>query len=500
MKTKIVRVVDPAQQRAPARVPAPAVVEAAGREQRAQPDPVDRRRRAREPRGRVDREHAQATTANHIAHACETPRSFGISSSGRFTPPPLRAAAAACSPRRRPTARGGDEVAQDGGEALRVLVERVMARVREELQPGVGDEGVRGDPVRCRDHRVTLAPDDQRRHALSKIEAIGRAHPLARRIDDRACGVEEGAARPRVAQRREPERRSTHVGVRAQADPAHQRAGEPGDLARPPSREQREHPLGTGQRRRAEHPPDLLAQAAARHEREALDALGELVGELHRDPAAHRVADDGRALVPERGHQVAQPVGVGAERVVAARLGRAAVAEQVRRDDGVPLGQRRDHLAPGVRARGDPVDEQHDRSGPRRGVRDGVAVQAQLVPLQDAHAACSERAGTRRGGSGRPAGAASVGDGGEAHERPRVEADDRERDGQHDRIGDQGQPERARLRLALQDLLVAHERAREVRRRRHALGRDRRVLGQVDRARRRAARPLCRRSIDFHSP
>ena len=54
-----------------------------------------------------------------------------------------------------------------------------MARAGEQLQAGVGDEGVRGDPVRSGDHRVTLTPDDQRRHALSKIEAIGRADPLA---------------------------------------------------------------------------------------------------------------------------------------------------------------------------------------------------------------------------------------------------------------------------------------------------------------------------------
>ena len=75
----------------------------------------------------------------------------------------------------------------------------------------------------------------------------------------------------------------------------------------------------------------LAPEAAARHEDEALAALGELVGELHRDPAAERVADDRRPVVAERDHRVADGARVGAERVVAARLGRLAVAQQVGR-------------------------------------------------------------------------------------------------------------------------------------------------------------------------
>ena len=145
------------------------------------------------------------------------------------------------------------------------------------------------------------------------------------------------------------------------------------------------------------------------------------------------------------------------------------------------LGERRDHRAPGVGARGDPVDQQHDRPGPRRVVRDGVAVEAQLAPLQAAHAAATGcvRDAARR--LGRPEGAASLGDGREAHERPRVQGDDRERDQQHDRIADERQPARSLLRLALEDLLVAHERALERGPRGHLLGRDRRVVGEVDR-------------------
>ena len=79
----------------------------------------------------------------------------------------------------------------------------------------------------------------------------------------------------------------------------------------------------------------LAPEAAAGDEREALAALRELVGELHRDAAAERVADDGRLLVAEGEADVAQAAGERAERVVAARLRRLAVAEQVGGEDRV---------------------------------------------------------------------------------------------------------------------------------------------------------------------
>ncbi len=44
--------------------------------------------------------------------------------------------------------------------------------------------------------------------------------------------------------------------------------------------------------------------------------------------------------------QVAQAAGVGAEGVIADRLGRLAVAEQVGGDDVVAFGQRRHHVLP----------------------------------------------------------------------------------------------------------------------------------------------------------
>ena len=143
--------------------------------------------------------------------------------------------------------------------------------------------------------------------------------------------------------------------------------------------EQRQHELGAGQGRGAQQRMHLAAEAAAGDEHEALAALGELVGELHRDPAAERVADDRRAVVAERDHRVAHGARVGAERVVAARLRRLAVAEQVGREHGVLVGELVDRRLPLVRAAGDPVDEDDQRALAAVAKADAVAVKLDLV-------------------------------------------------------------------------------------------------------------------------
>ena len=88
----------------------------------------------------------------------------------------------------------------------------------------------------------------------------------------------------------------------------------------------------TGQRGAAEHRAHLLAEAATRHQRKPLDLVGELVEELHRDPAAERVADERRRLDADRGQKVADHRRVGADRVVAANRGGVTVADQVGND------------------------------------------------------------------------------------------------------------------------------------------------------------------------
>ena len=112
-------------------------------------------------------------------------------------------------------------------------------------------------------------------------------------------------------------------------------AAEPDEALR---RERGQDVVGDRQRRGAQQHVDVAAEPAAGDEHEPLGALGELVGELHRDAAAERVPDDRHAVVAERGDDVARAAGVGAERVVAARRRGLAVAEQVGRDHRVLLG------------------------------------------------------------------------------------------------------------------------------------------------------------------
>src|SRR5437588_460158 len=72
-------------------------------------------------------------------------------------------------------------------------------------------------------------------------------------------------------------------------------------------------------------------------------------------------------------------VRVGPAGVVAASLGRLAVAEEVGGNDGESLRQRRHHCPPGGRAEGKPVNEHHRRSLARHAIADGVAVELEVA-------------------------------------------------------------------------------------------------------------------------
>ena len=172
-----------------------------------------------------------------------------------------------------------------------------------------------------------------------------------------------------------------HVGVHAQPDAAEQTADEPAGAHDAVVDQEREHELRPRKAGGAQQRADLPAQAAAAHEDEPLAMLGELVGELHGHAAAERVPDEGRALVPQRQQQVADPARVGAQRVVPAGLGRLAVPEQVGGDDGEALGQVREHVGPCGRRRRDPVDQHERRPAAGRPEEDAVAVEGDLAQL-----------------------------------------------------------------------------------------------------------------------
>ena len=146
----------------------------------------------------------------------------------------------------------------------------------------------------------------------------------------------------------------------------------------------RDEEVGAGQRRGAQDRADLGAEPAAGDQDQPLDHLRELVGELHRDPAAERVADQRGALVAEREQQVAQAGGEAAQRVVAAAGRGGAVAGQVGGDHGVVAGQRLDHLAPVLGGAGHAVDQQQHRSLAAAEVADLATVQLRRPKLTSA--------------------------------------------------------------------------------------------------------------------
>ena len=90
----------------------------------------------------------------------------------------------------------------------------------------------------------------------------------------------------------------------------------------------------------------LATEATARHQNEALAAFGELVRELHRDPAAERVSDDRSTHLAERGEEVANRIRIGPERIVTPRLRGIPVAQEIGGDDRVALAEPGHHLLP----------------------------------------------------------------------------------------------------------------------------------------------------------
>ena len=217
---------------------------------------------------------------------------------------------------------------------------------------GVGD----------RDDRVALAPDDQQRQRLGQVEAVEGGDPLAVGADHRAQGRQERLAALGVGERRVAARDLGDVGGGPQAEqpePAAEHRARP--LPDPGGGGDEE--IGAGQRRRPQDRADVGAEAAAGDQHQALDHLRELVGELQRDAAAERVADQGRPLVAERQQQVAQPAGEAAQRVVAAagRRERRGRGSRGRSRCG-RSAERLDHRAPVLRGAGHAVDQQQQRS------------------------------------------------------------------------------------------------------------------------------------------
>ena len=221
------------------------------------------------------------------------------------------------------------------------------------------------------DHGVALAPHDQRRHLLGEVEPVGRGHVLPagstmpRRVRMKACRASSRSARrTRAASPRCRRPRACRAGSgsrRRRRSLRHalrrERAAGRVPSRAAPRRAAAGTPRGRGRRSRPAR--------GARCGRETGRRTG-------RHAAAERVADDRRVRVAERADQVANTARVGAERVVAARLRRVAVAEQVRRHHRVVLGERLDHVLPRLPAARDPVDQDDTGPSPPGGSARGV--------------------------------------------------------------------------------------------------------------------------------
>ena len=260
--------------------------------------------------------------------------------------------------------RAGDgrrqEVEQDLVEPVGRLDVWEVADTLDDLEPARRDRRVGGDAVLHRDDPVAVAPHDQ-----------GRARAAARYKRSLALTVwPPTSITPRIvrtnacrfdapASELYPRHNSASFGEWTLWRPRNR----PTSVARSTSGFGNANGMTYSAPGSANERSSQLtspAQSAAADEHETVDEFRMLVGELHRHAAAEGMPDDGDAADVEHGEEVAQSAGERAERVVAHRLGRLAMAEQVGSDDVVSLGQRRHDVVPGARTARQPVDEQHD--------------------------------------------------------------------------------------------------------------------------------------------
>jgi len=209
---------------------------------------------------------------------------------------------------------------------------------------------------------------------------------LAASVDDRAQRLQEGLASIRVLERSERPRDGLQVGAATHAAPAHAGTGLPDPAEQPRVDGRGEQIRHARQSSRPQNRRDLTSEAAARNQHEPLDALRELVEELHGHPAAQGVPHDVGPLDPDCREQVADAGGMGAQRVVPPRCRRVAVADQVGCDDRVPAGEPLGDGLPVSRGVEHAVDQDHGRAAAGDAVDHPASVKVDLPLLELRHA------------------------------------------------------------------------------------------------------------------
>ena len=254
----------------------------------------------------------------------------------------------------------------------------------EDHQLAVGERDAGQPGVAERDDGVAPTPHDERRHVVGQVGAVEHGDDLALPIDARAQRAQDGAPRFGVGEGVEHGEDLLGVAPERRVEKAEDAGAEPAEQLDRREPQQRHQRLGTGHGGHTQQRAHGASQAPTAHQDQPLAALGKLVGELRRDAAAERVADDGGAVHLQDGEQVAHAVGVAAHGVVGSRFLGPSVAEQVRRNDGVVLGQLLEHGSPGVGAVADAVDEEDGRPTARLDVGPTVPVHRHVLHLERA--------------------------------------------------------------------------------------------------------------------
>ncbi len=277
---------------------------------------------------------------------------------------------------------GPDEVVDDLHEALRVVLVREVAGVGDDLDPGAGRERRRVVRVADGDDVVVAAPDHADGHGLGEVGPVRHGHDLSPPVDDRPHDVPDGRPGVGVLERVVD---VGHLGQVTRGPDAGARQGTHAGRADVPDAGEREQPHRLVEPRRGDRPDrrrHLGTETAGADQDEALGALGELVGELHRHAAAEAVAHHADPVDAQDGEQVAHAVGVAPDAVVGARLVRLAVPEQVGGDHGVAAGQRVDDRRPRRVVAAEAVQQEQGGPGAGDDVRTAVTVDRDVLDLR----------------------------------------------------------------------------------------------------------------------
>ena len=254
---------------------------------------------------------------------------------------------------------------------------RKMSSPVEDLQPTTRHGRMSLVSMPNRHDPIPRPPHKQRGNSPSQVTAIEHGHHLPTNINHRPQSTKESRPRPPIPERHVPLPRVVRVRPEVQHGQESVHPGQP--------REERQGKPGPGRGREPQQRMHIPVDATRRHEHETGTPLRKLVSELHGHAAPERVTHHSHPINVEDTKKVTQPTRVSSSRIVRPRLVGPAMPEQVRRDDGIALRQRRQQVRPRAGMITDPVHEQ--QRGPTAGHPVGPAVAVDHPVAQLSHQA-----------------------------------------------------------------------------------------------------------------